>query len=197
MANVRACACTLFNTGTLPHKRAVRHGSASLGCSSGQVLRLTHALARSATKAQRAQCCGVGASSRRLGLPRHCPGEPEPPTEKPPRPQSMSCPLTDMTLWPYLPPFWPALHTAPSDRPVHQENMTSLGRGPQSTEQAAPPPPPPRIPLTQGKYLPGARPACYFSINYPDFSPRLTLSWRSPPQVDHGGLHTFPTMHFA
>ena len=32
-----------------------------------------------------------------------------------------------------------------------------------------------------GECLPGARPARYFSINYPDFSPRLTLSWRSPP----------------
>ena len=28
---------------------------------------------------------------------------------------------------------------------------------------------------------PCARPARYFSINYPDFSPRFTLSWRSPP----------------
>ena len=32
-----------------------------------------------------------------------------------------------------------------------------------------------------GECLPGARPARYFSINYPDFSPRFTLSWRSPP----------------
>ena len=34
---------------------------------------------------------------------------------------------------------------------------------------------------TLGECLPGARPACYFSINYPDFSPRFTLSRRSPP----------------
>ena len=50
----------------------------------------------------------------------------------------------------------------------------------------------PRLPLdnaqpmagggrTMGECLPGARPAHYFSINYPDFSPRFTLSWRSPP----------------
>ena len=32
-----------------------------------------------------------------------------------------------------------------------------------------------------GECLPGARPARYFSINYPDFSPRFTLPWRSPP----------------
>ena len=35
--------------------------------------------------------------------------------------------------------------------------------------------------LAEGECLPGARPARYFSINYPDFSPRFTLSWRSPP----------------
>ena len=29
---------------------------------------------------------------------------------------------------------------------------------------------------------PGARPACYLSINYPDFSPGYTLRWRRPPQ---------------
>ena len=28
----------------------------------------------------------------------------------------------------------------------------------------------------------GARPARYLSINYPDFSPRFTLSWRRPPK---------------
>ena len=28
-----------------------------------------------------------------------------------------------------------------------------------------------------GEWLPGA----LLSINYPDFSPRFTLSWRSPP----------------
>ena len=32
-----------------------------------------------------------------------------------------------------------------------------------------------------GECLPGARTARYLSINYPDFSPRFTLSWRSPP----------------
>ena len=39
-------------------------------------------------------------------------------------------------------------------------------------------------------------PARYFSIKYPDFSPRFTLSWRSP-KVDHVALHTFPTKHIA
>ena len=33
----------------------------------------------------------------------------------------------------------------------------------------------------KGECLPGARPARYFCINYPDFSPRFTLPWRSPP----------------
>ena len=33
----------------------------------------------------------------------------------------------------------------------------------------------------QGECLPSVRPARYFSINYPDFSPRFTLSWRSLP----------------
>ena len=33
----------------------------------------------------------------------------------------------------------------------------------------------------EGECLPGARPARYFCINYPDFSPRFTLPWRSPP----------------
>ena len=51
--------------------------------------------------------------------------------------------------------------------------------------------------LKKGECLPGARPARYFSINYPDFSPRFTLSWRSPPRVDHVALHTFPTKHVA
>ena len=32
----------------------------------------------------------------------------------------------------------------------------------------------------RGECLPGARPARYFSINYPNFSPRFTLPWRSP-----------------
>ena len=38
---------------------------------------------------------------------------------------------------------------------------------------------------TLGECLPGARPACYFSMNYPDFSPRFTLPWRSPPSRPH------------
>ena len=33
----------------------------------------------------------------------------------------------------------------------------------------------------EGECLPGVHLARYFSINYPDFSPRFTLSWRSPP----------------
>ena len=32
-------------------------------------------------------------------------------------------------------------------------------------------------------------PARYFSINYPDFSPRFTLSWRSPPNRPHYTAH--------
>ena len=36
--------------------------------------------------------------------------------------------------------------------------------------------------VEKGECLPGARPARYFSINYPDFSPRFTLSWRKPPK---------------
>ena len=35
--------------------------------------------------------------------------------------------------------------------------------------------------VSVGEYLPGVRPARYFSINYPDFSPRFTLSWTNPP----------------
>ena len=35
--------------------------------------------------------------------------------------------------------------------------------------------------VLKGECLPGARPERYFSINYPDFSPRFTPSWRSPP----------------
>ena len=50
--------------------------------------------------------------------------------------------------------------------------------------------------MTVGECLPGARLARYFSIYYPDFSPRFTLSWRSP-QVDHVALHPFPTKHIA
>ena len=42
-----------------------------------------------------------------------------------------------------------------------------------------------------GESLPGAHPARYFSINYPDFSPRFTLSWRSPPSRPHCTAH-FP-----
>ena len=38
-----------------------------------------------------------------------------------------------------------------------------------------------RVRPTEGECLPGARPARSFSINYPDFSPRFTLSWRCPP----------------
>ena len=40
-----------------------------------------------------------------------------------------------------------------------------------------------------GECLPGARPARYFSINYPDFSPRFTLPWRSPPSRPHCTAH--------
>ena len=32
-------------------------------------------------------------------------------------------------------------------------------------------------------------PARYFSSNYPDFSPRFTLSWRSPPSRPHCTAH--------
>ena len=32
---------------------------------------------------------------------------------------------------------------------------------------------------------PGVHLAHYFSINYPNFSPRFTLSWRSPPSRPH------------
>ena len=39
-------------------------------------------------------------------------------------------------------------------------------------------------------------PARYTSINYPDFSPRCTLSWISP-RVDHVALHNFSTKHVA
>ena len=39
--------------------------------------------------------------------------------------------------------------------------------------------------VIRGECLPGARPARYFSINYPDFSPRFTLPWRSPPSRPH------------
>ena len=42
---------------------------------------------------------------------------------------------------------------------------------------------------TMGECLPGARPARYFSINYPDFSPRFTLPWRSPPSRPHCTAH--------
>ena len=45
--------------------------------------------------------------------------------------------------------------------------------------------------------LPSARPARSFSINYPDFSPRFTLSWRSPPSGPRCTAHTFPTKHVA
>ena len=34
-----------------------------------------------------------------------------------------------------------------------------------------------QVPTLRGNVCP----AHYFSINYPDFSPRFTLSWRSPP----------------
>ena len=34
-----------------------------------------------------------------------------------------------------------------------------------------------------------ARPARYFSINYPDFSPRFTLPWRSLPSRPHCTAH--------
>ena len=44
-------------------------------------------------------------------------------------------------------------------------------------------------PDTLGECLPGARPARYFSINYPDFSPRYTLPWRSPPSRPHCTAH--------
>ena len=45
------------------------------------------------------------------------------------------------------------------------------------------------LPLPLGECLPGARPARYFSINYPDFSPRFTLPWRSPPSRPHCTAH--------
>ena len=35
---------------------------------------------------------------------------------------------------------------------------------------------------TKEECLPGARPARYLSINYPDFSPKFTLRWRRPPK---------------
>ena len=34
-----------------------------------------------------------------------------------------------------------------------------------------------------GECLPGAHPPLYFSINYPAFIPRFTLSWRRPPSM--------------
>ena len=43
--------------------------------------------------------------------------------------------------------------------------------------------------LLRGEHLPGARPARYFSINYPNFSPIFTLSWRSPPSRPHWTAH--------
>ena len=43
--------------------------------------------------------------------------------------------------------------------------------------------------VTMGECLPGARPARYFSINYPNFSPRFTLPWRSPPSRPHCTAH--------
>ena len=49
-----------------------------------------------------------------------------------------------------------------------------------------------KIPIphfSQGECLPGARPARYFCINYPDFSPRFTLPWRSPPSRPHCTAH--------
>ena len=42
---------------------------------------------------------------------------------------------------------------------------------------------------TVGECLPGARPARYFFINYPDFSPTFTLPWRSPPSRPHCTAH--------
>ena len=47
-----------------------------------------------------------------------------------------------------------------------------------------------------GGCLRGVCPAPYFSINYPDFSPKFTLSWISP-RVDHVAPHTFATKHVA
>ena len=43
--------------------------------------------------------------------------------------------------------------------------------------------------VAKGKCLPGARPARYFSINYPDFGPRYTLSWKSPLSRPHCTAH--------
>ena len=37
------------------------------------------------------------------------------------------------------------------------------------------------LPFTTNDIWGNVCPARYFSINYPDFSPRFTLSWRSPP----------------
>ena len=46
-----------------------------------------------------------------------------------------------------------------------------------------------RLAHFMGECLPGARPARYFSINYPDFSPSFTLPWRSPPSRPHCTAH--------
>ena len=44
-------------------------------------------------------------------------------------------------------------------------------------------------PTPLGECLPGARLARYFAVNYPDFSPRFTLPWRSPPSRPHCTAH--------
>ena len=66
-------------------------------------------------------------------------------------------------------------------------------RSPEDLVDACAPHPPTREvserSYTVGECLPGARPARYFSINYPDFSPRFTLSWRSPPSRPHCTAH--------
>ena len=48
----------------------------------------------------------------------------------------------------------------------------------------------------QWECLPGARPARYCGMNYPDFSPGFTLP-REGSQVDQSGPQTFPTKHAA
>ena len=81
------------------------------------------------------------------------------------------------------------------------QRLKGLPRGHRKMLDNAPPPPPEMIfdghPVQvtafpnpeKGECLPGARPARYLSINYPDFSPRFTLSWRSPPSRPYCTAH--------
>ena len=48
-----------------------------------------------------------------------------------------------------------------------------------------------------GECLPGARPARYLSIDYPDFSQEIYPLMEKAPQIDHDGLRTFPIKHVA